>query len=538
MNRQDLRAILTPVVIALAIVAGMLLANYLPGKRTHRFAPEYHVTELDNKLNWIIAMIRHSYVDSVNTEELVEQAIPLLLEDLDPHTVYIPAKDMQRANEGIIGNFGGIGVQFYKYLDTVIVVKVIPEGPSAKEGVQDGDRIIQVDDSIVAGRKMDTNKIMSMMRGEVGTKVELTLVRQGERAPLKKKITRGQIPVKSVDVAFMADDTTGFVKISTFGMNTYDELISALEGLKGQGMRKLILDLRYNEGGVLPIAITMVNEFLNANDLIVYTQGNAQRRRDYTANGRGKYKELPLVVLINEHSASASEIFAGAIQDNDRGVIIGRRSFGKGLVQEQRPLPDGSALRLTVARYYTPSGRSIQKPYNEGKERYYYDIYYRAMHGEMLERDSIAFDENLKYQTAGGRTVYGGGGIMPDIFVPADTLGGSRYLSELNQRQLLYDYTFDFMDRHRGKMLQLADYQAVLSYLKPYDLVNEMANYAAGRGLVRNEADIRTSRNVMRNQIEAFIARHLLDDEGYYPILYKFDETLLKAMQPMGSLQQ
>lgn len=366
-----------------------------------------------SKLDLIISMIQNSYVDTVDTKEIVENTIPILLKDLDPHTVYIPAKDMQRANEGIVGNFGGVGIQFYKYLDTVTVVKVVPGGPSEEAGIKDGDRIVRVNDSLVAGVKMSQDKIQELMRGELGTKVELTIARRGEPKLIKKEVVRGSIPVKSVDVAYMLNDTTGYLKTNTFGMNTYVEFMQALTKLKEQGMKKIIIDLRENEGGVLPIAIQMINEFLDADRLILYTQGQAQPRTDYKSNGKGQFKDLRVDVLISEFSASASEIFAGAIQDNDRGLIIGRRSFGKGLVQEQRMLPDGSALRLTVARYYTPSGRSIQKPYNEGKEKYYNDIYNRLIHGEFSQKDSIVFDENLKYQTVGGRTVYGGGGIMP-----------------------------------------------------------------------------------------------------------------------------
>lgn len=313
---------------------------------------------------------------------------------------------MERVNEDMQGNFGGIGVQFYKFRDTVTVIKVVPGGPSEEAGVQDGDRIVKVNDTVVAGVKMNDSRIMGMLRGELGTDVNVTLVRRGAGQPIEKTITRGSIPVKSVDVAYMVNDTTGYVKVNTFGMNTYDEFMAALKSLENQGMKKLIVDLRSNVGGILPIAIKMINEFLPAQSLILYTQGKASPRSDYYSNGKGSYQQLPLVIMIDENSASASEIFAGAIQDNDRGTIVGRRSFGKGLVQEQRILPDGSALRLTVARYYIPSGRSIQRPYDKGKNEYYGDLSNRIRHGELEEKDSIHFDEKLKYQTLGGRTVY------------------------------------------------------------------------------------------------------------------------------------
>lgn len=461
MYNNKLKIILWPLILALAIVSGMVINSLLNSRQgisvgnQNVFAPVQ-----GSKLDLILNMINYSYVDTVDVKKIEENAIPQILKDLDPHTVYIPAKDMQRVNEEIVGNFGGIGVQFYKYLDTVTVVKVVPGGPAEKARLLDGDRIIKVNDSVVAGNNMNTDAIMKMMRGEIGTDVELTIVRRGENKPVIKKVTRGSIPIKSVDVAYMLDDTTGLIKVRTFGMNTYEEFMQAMEKLSAQGMRKVIIDLRQNEGGILPIAIRMINEFLPEGKLILYTQGKSSPRMDYNSNGKGRYQQLPLAVLIDEFSASASEIFAGAIQDNDRGTIIGRRSFGKGLVQEQRLLPDGSALRLTVARYYIPSGRSIQKPYDQGKEKYYEDILVRLRHGEFGQKDSIRFDENLKFKTVGGRTVYGGGGVMPDVFVPADTSGYSEYMVKVNRlSQILYDYTFDFMDRHRSEMKNIKDYK-------------------------------------------------------------------------------
>ena len=533
MYNNRLRTILFPVILAFAVVLGMVI-NSLMSRQQLRLplGSDNALPMQGSKLDMIMNMINYSYVDTVDIRQIEEDAIPQIIKDLDPHTVYIPAKDMQRVNEEMVGNFGGIGVQFYKYRDTVTVVKVVPGGPSEKAGLQDGDRIVRVTDSLVPGRKLSTDAIMKLMRGEVGSDVEITLVRRGTPRPVRKRITRGNIPIKSVDIAYMVNDTTGLVKVKTFGMNTYNEFMQAMEKLSAQGMRKVIIDLRDNEGGILPIAIQMINEFLPANRLILYTQGKAVPRMDYSSNGKGRYQTLPLCVLINDFSASASEIFAGAIQDNDRGLIIGRRSFGKGLVQEQRMLPDGSALRLTVARYYIPSGRSIQKPYDQGKEKYYSDIYERALHGEFTQKDSIRFDENLKYETVGGRTVYGGGGVMPDIFVPNDTLGFSNYLMEVNRKQaLLYEYTFEFMDAHRDRMRRLKDYKQVLDYLKPYDLVDAMADYAARHGVKRNERDIRTSRRVMDNTLKAFIGRHVLDDDGFFPIFYLEDTTVERALE-------
>ena len=535
MYNNKLRAIILPVIIALAVILGMVLNTFFDRREVVMGKQELFTPVQGSKLDMILNMINYSYVDSVDIREIEENAIPQIIQDLDPHTVYIPAKDMQRVNEEMVGNFGGVGVQFYKYLDTVTVVKVVPGGPAEDAGLKDGDRIIKVNDSVVAGKNMDTDQIMKLMRGEIGTKVDLTLVRHGEKQPLLKKVTRGSIPIKSIDVAYMKDDTTGFIKVKTFGMNTYDEFMAALAKLQSQGMRRLIVDLRDNEGGILPIAIRMINEFLPENKLILYTQGKASPRMDYYSNGKGKYQQLPLTVLINDFSASASEIFAGAIQDNDRGNIIGRRSFGKGLVQEQRLLPDGSALRLTVARYYIPSGRSIQKPYDQGKEKYYTDIYQRLLHGEFSQKDSIRFDENLKYETAGGRTVYGGGGVMPDVFVPEDTVGFSEYLVNVTRKTaFLYEYTFDFMDRHRAEMQNIQDYKQLLKYLQKFDLVNEMADYAARRGVKRDEKGLRTSRKILETSIKSFIGRHVLDDDGFYPIYYLDDKTVKVAIEEQG----
>ena len=532
MYNNKLRIIFLPILLALAIVLGMWINSFFNRKPVVLGKQDTFASIQGSKLDLILNMINYSYVDTVDIKKIEESAIPLLIKDLDPHTVYIPAKDMQRVNEEMVGNFGGIGVQFYKYRDTVTVVKVVPGGPSERAGLKDGDRIVKVGDSVVAGRNMNTDDIMKMMRGEIDTEVELTIVRRGTPKSFVKKVVRGSIPIKSVDVAYMVNDTTGLIKVKTFGMNTYDEFMQALEKLSAQGMRRVIVDLRDNEGGILPIAIRMINEFLPEGKLILYTQGKASPRMDYNSNGKGKYQQLPLEVLINEFSASASEIFAGAIQDNDRGMIIGRRSFGKGLVQEQRVLPDGSALRLTIARYYIPSGRSIQKPYDQGKEKYYSDIYERLLHGEFGQKDSIHFDENLKFKTVGGRTVYGGGGVMPDIFVPADTLGYSEYWNEVSRkRQLLYEYTFDFMDQHRAEMVNIKDYKQLLKYLSRFDLVDEMADYAAKYEVKRDTKGIRTSYAILDNTIKAFIGRHVLDDDGFFPIYYRDDVTIKEAVQ-------
>ena len=528
MLKKILSIILLPLIVILSILLGMVINKALN--------PRFTASDINNallsssKLDIISKMINYSYVDSVDMNKIEEDAIAGLIKSLDPHTVYIPKKDMEKTNEEIVGNFGGIGVQFYKYQDTVTVVRVVEGGPSEKAGIYDGDRIIRVNDSLIIGK--DTDKIMSMMRGQIDTEINLTIVRRGVEKPIIKNLTRGSIPIKSVTVAYMINDTTGIIKVNTFGMNTYNEFMHALEELQQQNMKKLIVDLRENGGGILPIAIRMINEFLPEDRLIVYTQGKAIPRMDYKSNGKGQYQDLPLTVLINDFSASASEIFAGAIQDNDRGLVIGRRSFGKGLVQEQRELYDGSAIRLTVARYYIPSGRCIQKPYNDGKEAYQNEILNRFMHGEFTEKDSINFDESLKYKTISGRAVYGGGGVMPDIFIPADTLGYSNYYSQvLSRTQTLYEYTFYFMDHHRNEMKNIRDYKELLKYLTKYNLVEDFVNYASKKGIKRNNKEIKASYRLIDNSIKAFIGRHVLDDKGFYPIFFMTDATVERAKE-------
>ena len=531
MDKNKLRMIILPIVIVLAVVVGMFANSLFSKHNMAGVGQNVFMPTQGSKLDMILNMINYSYVDTVNMKDIEENAISQLIKDLDPHTVYIPAEELQKVNEDMVGNFGGIGVQFYKYRDTVLVLQVVPGGPSEQAGVLNGDRIVKVNDSIIAGRKMDTDKIMKMMRGEIGTEVALTLVRRGEKEPVVKNIVRGTIPVKSVEVAYMVNDTTGYVNVRTFGMNTYNEFIAALDTLSKQGMKRVIVDMRGNAGGILPIAIKMINEFLADQQLILYTQGKASPRVDYKSNGKGKYQQLPITVLIDDFSASASEIFAGAIQDNDRGIVIGRRSFGKGLVQEQRVLPDGSALSLTVARYYIPSGRSIQKPYDKGKEKYYEDIYDRYVHGEFEQKDSIRFDEKLKFETLGGRTVYGGGGVMPDIFVPADTSGSSAYLARLDRSQSIYEYSIDFLERHRDEMKSIKNYKELLDYMKNHDFVEGVVTFAEKRGIPRDTKGINISSKIIDSSVKAYLGRLLLNDEGFYPIYGLRDKTLKKALE-------
>ena len=521
------RSIITPLIIAISILIGIFVGRFMNSQPT-----QIHASGGDKpygKLDMIVRMIDKSYVDTVDTKQMVEDAIPSIIKKLDPHTVYIPSEDFEGVNEGLRGNFGGIGVQFLMHKDTVAVVKVIPNGPSQKAGIIDGDRIVKVNDTLIAGLKMNNEKIMKMMRGEIGSKIKLTIKRKNKKKLFTKKIERGVIPLKSVDIAYMMNDTLAYIKVNKFAMNTYNEFVSGLVKLEKKGMKKLIVDLRGNTGGFLGNAINMINEFLPNKRIIVYTEGKSSPRTDYLANGKGRFMNLPVAVLIDEESASASEIFAGAIQDNDRGFVVGRRSFGKGLVQEQRRLFDGSALRLTVARYHSPSGRCIQKSYDEGKQKYYSDIYERYAHGEFSVKDSIRFNDSLKYTTTKGRFVYGGGGIMPDIFVPIDTMGFSKYLGKLSKKAIVYRYSFVYADAHREEFAKFKDYKSILKHLKSKNLLNDLVKYAAKNGIKKDIKGLRISKEIIETRLYAYIARHFIDDEGFYPIIAELDNTLHKA---------
>lgn len=513
-------------IIIVAFMLGMMLNSFIQNKLKENGVA---FSSSDNKLNRILSMIESNYVDSLSTTELIEQAIPTLLKELDPHTVYIPAKNLQKINDELKGNFGGIGVQFIRYLDTVAVVRVIPNGPSELAGLKAGDRIIAVNDSSIVGKSLTDQEIMSHLKGPKGTSVMLKIFRKGQQKNREVEILRGSIPMPSVDVAYMINNTLGYIKVSRFASTTYFEFLEGLEKLKSEGLQKLIVDLRGNAGGYLSEATNMLNEFLEKGELIVYTLGKSREKIEYKADGSGQYKTLPIMVLIDEGSASASEIFAGAIQDNDRGKIIGRRSFGKGLVQEQSMLPDGSALRLTVARYYTPTGRCIQKPYEKGKEEYDNELYFRLIHGELQKKDSIHFDESLKYTTPKGNTVYGGGGIMPDVFIPADTTGYSDYFKTLSLKGLIYRYAFYFVDSHRKEMLNLKTYEDILNYLKDKDLLKKLVAYATKHGVKPDSKGLNISEKLIETQLNAYIARDLIDDIGFYPIIRKIDQSLMKA---------
>lgn len=490
----------------------------------------------NDKISYTMSLIENLYVDPVNADSLAEEVIPLILEELDPHSVYIPAVDFEAVSEPLEGEFDGIGVILNMLTDTIVVLNVIPSGPSYKAGVQNGDRIIRIDDSLVAGRKIPQEAVVKRLRGPRGSKVALGIERGGSQQLVPIVVERGVIPIKALDAAFMIAPEIGFVKLSAFSRQSGVELQKALAELTRQGMRRLIFDLRGNGGGYLGQAIEMANMFLRKNELIVYTEDrDGQQAREYS-NGQGGFTEIPLVVLIDESSASASEIFAGAVQDNDRGMIVGRRSFGKGLVQREISYPDGSALRLTIARYYTPSGRSIQKPYDLGVSEYQMDVYNRYADGEVFSTsaDSILFrQDSVSYFTRGGRVVHGGGGIMPDYLVPVDTVGVTPYFQHVNGRNLIYLFTLDWADKHRAEMNSVASTDELRAMLDRYPrLTDEFVAYAAKNGVAPDHKQIAISRPVIETQLRALIGRNTaLDYDGYYANIYVIDSTILKALE-------
>ncbi len=492
--------------------------------------------EKSDKLSRVLTYIERDYVDSISRDSLTELAIPAILHKLDPHSVYLPPKEFEEAEEPLQGEFDGIGVVFNMATDTVIVLNVIPSGPSRKAGVQGGDRIIKVNDTLIAGQKMLQTAVMKRLRGPRGTQVKLSIERKGIEGLVDIVVTRDAIPLHSVEAALMLTKSIGFIKLSQFSRTSFVEVKRALASLRAQGMRSLIFDLRGNTGGFLDQAILIANEFLPAGSLIVYTEDRNGNRLHQYSNGQGTSTDLKMVILIDEASASSSEILAGALQDNDRSTIIGRRSFGKGLVQQQIPFDDGSALRLTVARYYTPTGRSIQKPYTAGEgEMYEHDIIDRFNRNEFFSADSIHFADSLRYTTPKGKVVYGGGGIMPDIFVPLDTLNVTKYFSEVAGRNILYRYTIDYADRHR-KALDGAKSIAQLEQMLNNDtsLFSDFVVYAEQQGVKPVWSDIRRSRKIMEAQLRAYISRNSdLEDNAFYYFIYPIDRTVLRAIEEL-----
>lgn len=527
MDKNKKLTVWLPVIIACSIALGIFIGNhYLSlNKGKHR------TYSSGNKINAILDIIDEQYVDTVDMTDLVEGAIPKIFSELDPHSVYIPAEDASMVNEELEGSFSGIGVSFNMQTDTILVINVINGGPAEKAGLLPFDRIITINDSVYSGNKTSQAKIMKTLRGAKNSTVKLGVKRGNEPDLLYFDVTRGDVPVHSVDVAYEAAEGIGYIKVSKFARNTYNEFITAIAELKQLGCNSFIIDLRNNTGGYMEAAINMINEFMPEGRLIVYTEGKSFPRSDVYANGTGTCKEAPVVVLTDEISASASEIFAGAIQDNDRGQIIGRRTYGKGLVQTQIALRDGSALRLTIARYYTPSGRCIQKNYEMGKnDEYDQDIYNRYMHGEFDSADSIKMDDSLKYQTVKGRTVYGGGGIMPDIFIPRDTSGITSYYSNIINSGTLYLYALEYSDRNREKLASFGTWEELYAYLKQQPLLTDFTNFAASKGIRKRPTLIAISGPLIENQLQAYIVRNFFDEAGFYPIFLQDDVTLKRAI--------
>lgn len=519
-----------PFLLAICLIAGIAIgtfyANHFSGNKLGI------INTSSNKLNALLRIIDDQYVDTVNMGELVEEAMPQILSELDPHSSYIPAKDLEAVNADLKGSFSGIGIQFTIQNDTIHVNSVIQGGPTEKVGLMAGDRIVEVDDSAFVGKIVTNSEAMKRLKGEKGSKVKLGVYRPGEKDLLHFTVIRGNIPVKSIDAAYMINEKVGYIKVNKFGETTYPELLIALAKLNQKNCEGLIVDLRGNTGGYMAAAIQMVNEFLPNNRLIVYTQGRKSPREDYNSNGTGSNQKMPLVVLVDEGSASASEIFAGAIQDNDRGTIVGRRSFGKGLVQQPIEFSDGSAIRLTIARYYTPSGRCIQKPYEKGKEsEYELDLLTRYEHGEFFSADSIKQDETEVYRTRLGRPVYGGGGIMPDIFVPQDTTGMTSYFRMAANRGLIIRYTFDYTDQNRSTLQKYDTPEKMEAYLKGQNLLNKFAAWAEKKGLKRRNNLMMKSRRLFEMSLYGNIIYNMLGMEAYVEYLNESDKTVLKAVE-------
>jgi carboxyl-terminal processing protease len=538
MNKKNLLLVL---IVFVSIIVGLALGNMLANRSKIRDVGSLRgiLSGMGaNKIDEVLSLIDSKYVDSTDINTMTEDAIVDLVAKLDPHSVYVPLSDLEAVNSQLEGSFSGIGVQFNIQNDTIMIVSVISGGPSEKVGLLAGDRIVLVNDTLFTGKKITNEKVMKKLRGKADTKVKLGVKRFGTKETLKYTVTRGKIPVHSVDIAYMIAPQTGFIKVNKFAENTYSEFLNAIADLRAKGAKKYIVDLRENSGGLMDQAINMVNEFLPKGQLIVYSEGKAYKRFEARADGKGSCINAPVVILIDEFSASASEIFAGAIQDNDRGTIIGRRSFGKGLVQQQHDLSDGSALRLTVARYYTPSGRSIQKPYVKGKaDDYENDIMNRYLHGEFDNKDSIQVADSLKYKTLKGRTVYGGGGIMPDIFVSRDTTEYTPYLNKVLNYGYLYQYAFKYTDTNRKTLSTFKTWQAMDQYLSTQPLLSEFTSFAAAKGVAPNTKEIAISQRLINNQLKSYITRNTLGDTGFYPLFFRDDKTVKKAIETISKVK-
>jgi carboxyl-terminal processing protease len=518
-----------PLWMALCVVLGVLVgtfyANHFSGNRLSI------INSNGSKLNNLLHYVSDLYVDTVDMNDLVEKAMPQILSELDPHSTYIGAKDVQMATDDLKGSFSGVGIEFTIRQDTVRVQNVISNGPAERAGLLAGDKIVEVDDSVFVGKKVTNEEAMHRLKGPKDTKVKLGILRYGEKKIRHITVTRGEIPTKSVTACYMIDETSGYIKIKNFGENTYPELLIALAKLSQEGFSNLIIDLRSNTGGYLASAVQIANEFLSKGELIVYTQGRKSPRQEYRSDGRGSYQHVPLVVLIDEGSASASEILAGAIQDNDRGTIIGRRSFGKGLVQQPIEFSDHSMIRLTIARYYSPSGRCIQKPYSSGADKNYEeDLLSRYQHGEFFSQDSIKHT-GPEYHTSNGRVVYGGGGITPDIFVPEDTVGMTSYYKEASMTGLILQYAFNYTDENRSKMKEFKTGKALEAYLKKQNTVDKFATFADKNGLKRRNLMIQKSHKLLERYINSRIIYNMLNEQAWTEYLNQDDPAIIETLR-------
>ena len=517
-----------PLIMAVCVVIGIMIgsfyANHFSGNRLNI------INSGSNRLSNLLHLIDDQYVDKVNIDSLVDVAIPQILADLDPHSVYISAKDAQAVADDLKGSFSGVGIEFTIRKDTIHVQNVVKNGPAQRAGILAGDKIVSVDGKPFVGKIVTNEEAMRRLKGPKDTKVKLGVVRYGQKAVKYFTVTRGDIPQKSITATYMLDKNTGYIKVKSFGETTYPEMLIALAKLSQEGFTNLVIDLRDNTGGYMNSAIQMANEFLPKDKLIVYTIGRKSPRQDFPSDGHGSYQKIPLVVLINEGSASASEIFAGAMQDNDRATIIGRRSFGKGLVQQQLSFPDGSMIRLTIARYYTPSGRCIQKPFTAGDNKdYEEDLLTRYQHGEFFSQDSIKH-HGPAYHTSIGRTVYGGGGITPDIFVAEDTLGMTSYYKQAAMSGLILQYAFTYTDNNRPKLNTYKDMMSLSKYLVSQNTVEQFAAYADRNGLKRRNLMIRKSHKLLERFINSRIIYNMLDDEAWTEYINADDPTIAKAL--------
>ena len=518
-----------PMILALCVIIGILIgtfyANHFSGNRLNI------INSGSNRLNNLLHIVDDQYVDNVNIDSLVEKAIPQILSELDPHSVYISAKDVEATNDDLKGSFSGVGIEFTIREDTIHVQNVISNGPAERSGVLAGDKIVTIDDEPFVGKVVTNQEAQHRLKGPKGTKVKVGVIRYGQKAIQQITITRGEIPQKSIAATYMIDDNTGYIRIKNFGETTYPELLIALAQLSQEGFGNLIIDLRDNTGGYLQSAVQIANEFLPKNKLIVYTEGRKSPRQDYRSDGHGSYQKIPLIVLINEGSASAAEILAGAMQDNDRATIIGRRSFGKGLVQQQIGFPDGSMIRLTIARYYTPSGRCIQKPYTAGDGMgYEQDIIDRYEHGEFFSQDSIKHT-GPTYHTGIGREVYGGGGITPDIFVPEDTVNMTSYYKQASMSGLILQFAYTYTDDNRQKLNNYKQMETLANYLRKQDIVERFAVYADKHGLKRRNLLIQKSHALLERYIISRIIYNIRDEEAWNEYINQFDHVVEKALK-------